>query len=63
VETSSNARVHPEIPSEEWATRDLVKRIRKLRWTGRQEEAKRLQAALSGRLLVESVLVLPIDTD
>ena len=31
-------------------TNDLVKRIRKLRWMGMEEEAKRLQAELAGPL-------------
>jgi hypothetical protein len=30
-------------------TNDLVKRIRKLRWMGMEEEAKRLQAELTRR--------------
>ena len=31
------------------STNDLVKRIRKLRWMGMEEEAKRLQAELTRR--------------
>ena len=53
----------PEISSEERTTRDVVKRIRKLRWIGMLEEAKRLQAALYGKRLTESVFLLPADTD
>lgn len=53
----------PEMSPDERATRDLAKKIRKLRWLGMQEEAKRLQAKLSGKHLAESVLLLPADTD
>jgi len=52
-----------ELSPEERVTQELVKRIRKLRWIGMEEEAKRLQAALSGRTCADSVLVLPMDTD
>ena len=52
-----------ELSREERATQELVKRIRKLRWIGMEEEAKRLQAALSRRTCADSVLVLPMDTD
>lgn len=53
----------PELSPEERITRELVKRIRKLRWIGMEEEAQRLQAALSGRTYADGVLVLPMDTD
>ena len=52
-----------ELSPEERVTQELVKRIRKLRWIGMEEEAERLQAALSGRTSADSVLVLPMDTD
>ena len=52
-----------ELSPEERVTQELVKRIRKLRWIGMEEEAKRLQAALSGRTSADSVFVLPMDTD
>jgi hypothetical protein len=48
---------------EECASRELAQRIRKLRWIGMAEEAKRLQAALSRMPRIESVLLLPMDTD
>ena len=43
---------------------ELVKRIRKLRWMGMEEEAERLQSELDkhGRA-VHSVLAAPRDTD
>jgi len=47
------------------ATNDLVKRIRKLRWMGMEEEAKRLQAELTRRSAAEcdSVIATPRETD
>jgi hypothetical protein len=46
-------------------TNDLVKRIRKLRWMGMEEEAKRLQAELTRRSAGEgdSVIATPRETD
>jgi hypothetical protein len=46
-------------------TNDLVKRIRKLRWMGMEEEAKRLQAELIRRSAGEgdSVIATPRETD
>lgn len=46
-------------------TNDLVKRIRKLRWMGMEEEAKRLQAELTRRSAGEgdSVIATPGETD
>ena len=43
-------------------TNDLVKRIRKLRWMGMEEEAKRLQAELTRRSTGEgdSVIATPL---
>ena len=46
------------------ATNDLVKRIRKLRWMGMEEEAKRLQAELMRRSAErDSVIATPRETD
>lgn len=42
---------------------DLVKRIRKLRWIGMQEEAARLEAALSGAATDHAVIAERPDTD
>jgi hypothetical protein len=43
---------------------DLVKRIRKLRWMGMEEEAERLQAELTRRnAAADSVIATPRDTD
>jgi len=47
------------------ATNDLVKRIRKLRWMGMEEEAKRLQAELTrgDAAAGDSVVATPRETD
>ena len=46
------------------AMNDLVKRIRKLRWMGMEEEAKRLQAELTRRSAeCDSVIATPRETD
>ena len=46
-------------------TNDLVKRIRKLRWMGMEDEARRLQAELTRRSAGEgdSVIATPRETD
>jgi len=38
----------PDVSAEERETSELVKRIRKLRWVGRNEEAERMQVAPRG---------------
>lgn len=50
---------------QDFVTNDLVKRIRKLRWMGMEEEAKRLQAELTRRSAGEgdSVIATPRETD
>jgi len=47
------------------ATNDLIKRIRKLRWMGMEEEAKRLQAELTRQSAAagDSVIATPRETD
>jgi hypothetical protein len=52
-----------QLPRDERGARELVKRIRKLRWMGMDEEARRLQRVLSRIPPGESVLLLPPDTD
>ncbi len=43
---------------------DLVKRIRKLRWMGMEEEAERLQQELTRRCAnADSVIATPRETD
>jgi len=52
----------PALPDEEMS-RDLVKRIRKLRWMGMQEEAEQLQMTLSHVPRADCVIGVPRDTD
>jgi hypothetical protein len=48
----------------ESAANDLVKRIRKLRWMGLEEEAERLQRELTRRCAdSDSVIATPRETD
>jgi hypothetical protein len=48
----------------ESGTNDLVKRIRKLRWMGMEEEAERLQQELTRRCAdADSVIATPRETD
>ena len=51
-------------PESESGANDLVKRIRKVRWMGMEEEAQRLQAELTRRsAAADSVIATPRDTD
>jgi hypothetical protein len=52
-----------EVSSEQQTASQLVKRIRKLRWMGMEDEAKRLQSALDRIEHEECVLAAPRDTD
>jgi len=63
MERTANAGEPPELSSEQRIARELVKRIRKLRWIGEEEKARQLQAALSEMPPGESVLLLPVNTD
>jgi hypothetical protein len=47
MEAHLGGRGCPDVCAEERALRDLVKRIRKLRWIGKEEEAARIQIQLS----------------
>jgi hypothetical protein len=48
----------------ESGTNDLVKRIRKLRWMGMEDEAERLQQELTRRCAdADSVIATPRETD
>jgi hypothetical protein len=52
-----------DISGEPKSARELVKRIRKLRWMGMEEEAQRLQIALRRIEDTDCVLAAPRDTD
>ena len=60
---SARQKQRPEVPSEQQAASDLVKRIRKLRWMGMEDEAERLQIELCRIQQADSVLAAPVDTD
>jgi hypothetical protein len=49
--------------ADERASRELVKRLRKLRWIGKENEAKELEESLSSSGRRECVLAGPCETD
>ena len=55
----------PDVLSEEKVSADVIKRIRKLRWIGMEDEARRVQMDLRscGISPVDMVVVEPVDTD
>jgi hypothetical protein len=53
----------PDIFAPQRASAELVKRIRKLRWIGMEEEAERLQIALSCLPTANCMLAEAPDTD
>ena len=63
MQRTANASEPPELSPDQRTERELVKRIRKLRWLGKEEEARQLQAKLSNMPPGESVLLLPMSTD
>ncbi len=55
---------HDEAAEGESRANELVKRIRKLRWMGMEEEAERLQRELTRRCAdSDSVIATPRETD
>jgi hypothetical protein len=55
---------HRDATERESGANDLVKRIRKLRWMGMEEEAERLQQELTRRCGdADSVIATPRETD
>ncbi len=52
----------PQVSARQRAENELVKRIRKLRWIGMDDEAQTLQRALDPQE-ADSVLAMPCDTD
>ena len=57
--------ITPEVPPEQRAATEPIKRIRKLRWIGMDEEADLLQLQLEscGLMPGDSVVASPCDTD
>ena len=53
----------PDVSSEERTSNELTNRIRKLRWIGMDDEAKRLQLVLSRMQSMDSVLAASSETD
>jgi hypothetical protein len=55
----------PSDSAEQHASNDLIRLIRKLRWIGMDDEAKRIQTELKHRAVPaeDSVLARPRDTD
>lgn len=62
MDTQGRNERPPQLSAEHLASKDIIKRIRKLRWMGMDEEAKALQGALHAQC-DDSVLVVPRDTD
>ena len=55
----------PDVSPEQKSAAELVKRIRKLRWMGMEDEAHLVQVELASRGLVPAVpvIAIPRDTD
>ena len=64
MEASFEAEVIPDVAPEQRRLVDLMKRIRKLRWLGMEQEAAELQRALT-RVPPEGAIIMasPRDTD
>jgi hypothetical protein len=63
MRSASERREFLDVSTTQRASADLVKQIRKLRWIGMEEEARRLQIALSGMPAADRVLSEAQDTD
>jgi hypothetical protein len=63
METPPRQQERPDVSIEQRRSSELVKRIRKLRWMGMEEEAERVETALSGISPSDSVLAAPHETD
>jgi hypothetical protein len=55
--------IAPEVTPETRAATELIKRIRKLRWIGMDEEADLLQLQLESCCVAPAVVAAPHDTD
>ncbi len=53
----------PDVSSEQRASAELIKRIRKLHWIGMDEEAEQLRHSLRGVARMDVVVAEPRDTD
>jgi hypothetical protein len=58
VRTSLEDEMIPDVPPEQRRVADLVKRIRKLRWLGMEQEAATLQLVLARVPPTERTIIL-----
>lgn len=63
MEVHLATRERPDVSVEERTANDLVKRIRKLRWMGMDEEAWQMQIVLRRIEPGDALLAGPCDTD
>ncbi len=63
MEAISRSLERADVSTEEELSNELVKRIRKLRWIGMEEEAEQLQMMLRKGHQAEILLSSPCDTD
>lgn len=63
MQAGSNGQNHPDVSVEERTSKELVKRIRKLRWIGMEEDAKRMESMLRQMEPRDALLAVPRDTD
>ena len=63
MEIFSGIQEHPDVSAEERAASELIKRIRKLRWMGMDEEAQQMQVVLRRAEPGDTLLAGPWDTD
>ena len=57
------AQMPPEVSTPKRASNDMIKRIRKLRWMGMEDEAREVQEAMRSNASRDVVLAGPRDTD
>lgn len=63
MEISSNRQERLDVSAKKRATRELVKRILKLRWMGMDDEAEQIRVALRRVEPGVTLLAEPCDTD
>jgi hypothetical protein len=63
MEATPERRELPDVSAQQRTSVELAKRIRKLRWIGMEQEAERLQIALSSASPQDRVFAEPHDKD
>ena len=53
----------PDVSAEERQSTELIKRVRKLRWIGMDEEADRIVRSQVSHATADTVFAIPPDTD